>query len=184
MWASSSMRQWPPARWVPGGSRAPAARGWRQGAGRCSICAVCSAAASFLPWSDFVQGTQATVVIISSSKKKGNATEEAEEAAAAADAKESASQFDGGSGGHDRDAPTLLAGGTGSLGSGVAALLAGNDSGGRGSGGKSEAELAAAEHKQEKKKELEEKIEAAAEADVDRIIDSKDNEYVLSKPNE
>lgn len=32
--------------------------------------------------------------------------------------------------------------------------------------------------------ELEEKIEAAAEADVDRIIDSKDNEYVLSKPSE
>ena len=32
--------------------------------------------------------------------------------------------------------------------------------------------------------ELEEKLEAAAEADVDRIIDSKDNEYVLSKPSE
>ena len=38
--------------------------------------------------------------------------------------------------------------------------------------------------KKEQQKELQKELDKATEADVDRIIDSKDNEYVLSKPSE
>ncbi|KAL4443410.1 hypothetical protein ABPG75_011147 [Micractinium tetrahymenae] len=101
-------------------------------------------------------------------------------------------------------AHSWVVGGTGSLGGGVAmagsaaahaAAAAEEQGGGEGSAAAAEeADKAAAEEadkaaaekaeKAEKKKELEEKIEAAAETDVDRIIDSKDNEYVLSKPSD
>ncbi|KAL4429184.1 hypothetical protein ABPG77_010163 [Micractinium sp. CCAP 211/92] len=134
------------------------------------------------------EGTQETVVIISSSKKKGNYTAAAaaagDEKAAAA---EQSSPAAAGDHGHSGSPHSWVVGGTGSLGGGVAlaggaasAAAADEDAAGDGSA------AAAAEKagKAEKKKQLEEKLEAAAEADVDRIIDSKDNEYVLSKPSD
>lgn len=111
------------------------------------------------------EGTQETVVIISSSKKKSNVTEDSEGSSSSSSSSSHSS---------DPTAPRHVAGGTGSLGEG-AALSA--DRGGSGA----EGELTEAE---ERKKDLEEQIEAAAETDVDRIIDSKDNEYVLSKPSD
>lgn len=147
-----------------------------------------------------LQGTQETVVIISSSKKKGNSTAAATTAAAAAEDEKvsdeeqqgsAAASAGGGLGGLAGAAHSWVVGGTGSLGGGVAmagstaaAAVAGADV--EAHAGDSAAAAAAAEkaEKAEKKKELEEKLEAAAEADVDRIIDSKDNEYVLSKPSE
>ncbi|PSC72593.1 K(+) efflux antiporter 4-like isoform A [Micractinium conductrix] len=157
------------------------------------------------------EGTQETVVIISSSKKKANATAIAAAAEAAAEAEDekekerdkafpkTAGTAGGGAGSsaHDDSShPTYIAGGTGSLGGGVALAGGGGNTRSSGDGGgggdaasEADAEKAAvaaekAAVKEERKKELEEKLEAAAEADVDRIIDSKDNEYVLSKPSD
>ncbi len=130
------------------------------------------------------QGTRETVVIISSGKKKGtNATATA---AAAGDAAAGGATH------------TDAAHGDAAMGGAAAGLPTGGGGGG-GGGGVSEAAAAHAAYetasvaadeeakvqaKHDKQKELEEQIEAASEADVDRIIDSKDNEYVLSKPSE
>lgn len=121
------------------------------------------------------QGTQETVVIISSGKKKGtNATTSA--AGAAADAATA-----GGHASADAAAAAAAAAGGAAAGSEVAAAHAAYEST---SAAAAASAAGAGPTKQEKQKELEEQIEAAAEADVDRIIDSKDNEYVLSKPGE
>ncbi len=142
-----------------------------------------------LPSFCLLQGTKETVIIISSKKekekekgkelaRKSNATEEGAEgqhthittASTAADA-----DLQPGDARH-------ITGGSGGLGDGAALM-----------GASAAADAAdAAIHKaaadkgveEKRKAELEEKLNDAAEADVDRIIDSQDNEYVLSKPNE
>ncbi|KAI3427997.1 hypothetical protein D9Q98_006384 [Chlorella vulgaris] len=125
------------------------------------------------------EGTKETVIIISS-KKKSNATEEekaggkhgATTASSAAAADADASPGDA----------RHIAGGSGGLGDGAALMgaLSAADA------AVASAEKAASGKEEEKKRkhDLEEKMQDAAEADVDRIIDSKDNEYVLSKPND
>ncbi|KAL4858609.1 K(+) efflux antiporter 5 [Chlorella vulgaris] len=125
------------------------------------------------------EGTKETVIIISS-KKKSNATEEekaggkhgATTASSAAAADADASPGDA----------RHIAGGSGGLGDGAALMgaLSAADA------AVASAEEAASGKEEEKKRkhDLEEKMQDAAEADVDRIIDSKDNEYVLSKPND
>jgi hypothetical protein len=124
------------------------------------------------------QGTKETVIIISS-KKKGNATEEEHHDEHHATTASSAGAADADA--RPEDA-RHIAGGSAALGEGAA--LMGADAADAAVAAKGERAAAEREEEEKRKKELEEKLAGAAEADVDRIIDSKDNEYVLSKPNE
>eukprot|EP00887_Chlorella_sp_A99_P006080 scaffold22.g6080.t1 len=116
------------------------------------------------------EATQETVIIISKSKAAANRTAEAAAAAANSTAAAAAAAGAAGAGG----AAGAAGGGAAAAGAGGGATRAADDAGAVAANATAGDAAATAG----------DELDLDVETDVDRIIDSKDNEYVLSKPNE